>query len=109
MTDRDKFRGQDPDHEFSQDDGYPTQDEYPTHDEMSSSMSGYDESSMQQDRSGWPPEGEGDHPPQRGYHGQDETTSNLGEGMRSRRPGEERGRGRSGQDDEFGDEETGAW
>lgn len=102
MTDRDRFRGQDPDHEYGQ-------DEYPTQDEMSSSMGGYDESSMQQDQGGWASEGEHSSD-SGGFHGQDEGTSSMDESgiqsdMQSRRPGE--GRGRSQEEDEFGDDEPG--
>ncbi|MFA1549715.1 hypothetical protein [Actinomadura chokoriensis] len=104
MTDRDRFRGQDPDNEFSQDD-------YPTEDEMSSSMGGQDEwsRSMRQDQGGRASDAESEYTyEQGGYFGQDETSSNMhGDGMRGHRP--DRKPGSFDEDDEFGDEEIGGW
>ncbi|TMQ94204.1 hypothetical protein ETD83_24210 [Actinomadura soli] len=80
----DRFRGQDPDYEFSRDDEPPP-----------SSMNGFDESSMQQDQGGRPPVQDD------GYvYGQDESPDDMGGGMRYRLPDEE---GTDvGQEDEFG-------
>ena len=63
MTDRGRFRNQDPDHQYDQDD-------YPTGDEMSSAMGGHDAPSM--------------HQGQGGYPGQDESTADLHRGMGGR-------------------------
>ncbi|MFA1540368.1 hypothetical protein [Actinomadura monticuli] len=97
MTDQNRFRGQDPDNEYGQ-------DEYPTQDETSSSMGAYDDWPTQRDQDGRSPAS--DYAPEPGgTHGQDDLMSDMGDGMRSRRPGE--GRRSSQQEDEFGDEETG--
>jgi hypothetical protein len=107
MTDRYRFRNQDPDNQYGQEE-YAGQDDGPSSPGYDSSM-GYDET---RDQGGRIPSGD--------YSGQGDYASEVADGLRSSRPGEGHGPLRQEdessahedgvREDEYGAEEAGgAW